>query len=292
MLRAWPLVFAISCVGCAKATANAPPTTPPPTAPAHAIPPPTIDERVPTWVQRELDATALPSAANTSELRADAENVVVTKTQVVMDGERLASVQDIVAGDRLQRIDELFARLKAKREAWKAAHPGEAFPGVVQLWIDRATPALVVKSVFQTAAFAGYPNGAFVVRDQKDTTRFALLRADALVPRPPGTDADGSTTSVSGRLPPEVIQRIIRGNYAALRACYVRRLAAEPGLAGKITVRFVIGTNGDVTEASADTAFPNAKVTACVVDAFRQLKFPAPEGGIVTVTYPILFEAD
>jgi hypothetical protein len=29
-------------------------------------------------------------------------------------------------------------------------------------------------------------------------------------------------------------------------------------------------------------------VRDCVIDAFAQLEFPAPEGGIVTVVYPIM----
>jgi hypothetical protein len=35
---------------------------------------------------------------------------------------------------------------------------------VAILQIDQQVPALVVKSVFQTAAFAGYPNVSFMVR--------------------------------------------------------------------------------------------------------------------------------
>jgi hypothetical protein len=33
-------------------------------------------------------------------------------------------------------------------------------------------------------------------------------------------------------------------------------------------------------------------VSACVVRAFYGLSFPQPEGGIVTVTYPIRFSHD
>jgi hypothetical protein len=34
---------------------------------------------------------------------------------------------------------------------------------------------------------------------------------------------------------------------------------------------------------------PDPAVTACVTSAFRGLSFPAPENGIVTVIYPIVF---
>ncbi len=60
-------------------------------------------------------------------------------------------------------MDELFNVLKNKRELWKQINPGREFPGVAVLQVDRRVPALVVKSVFQTAAFAGYPNVSFMV---------------------------------------------------------------------------------------------------------------------------------
>ena len=46
---------------------------------------------------------------------------------------------------------------------WKQLHPGKDFPGVVVLQVDQDVPAVVVKSCFQTAAFAGYPNVSFMV---------------------------------------------------------------------------------------------------------------------------------
>ena len=48
-------------------------------------------------------------------------------------------------------------------EIAKQINPGKEFPGVVILQVDKRVPALVVKSVFQTAAFAGYPNVSFMV---------------------------------------------------------------------------------------------------------------------------------
>jgi hypothetical protein len=65
---------------------------------------------------------------------------------------------------RMQKIDELFDLLKRKRELWKSFHPNKPFPGVAILQVDENIPSLVVKSVFQTAAFAGYPNISFMVR--------------------------------------------------------------------------------------------------------------------------------
>lgn len=96
-------------------------------------------------------------------------------------------------------------------------------------------------------------------------------------------------TAVSGRLPPEVIQKTVRDNYALVRQCYSAGLGRTPNLTGRIVVRFVIARDGSVAEvvASDGTSLPDAQVVDCVLAAFRQLKFPQPEGGIVSVVYPL-----
>jgi len=97
-------------------------------------------------------------------------------------------------------------------------------------------------------------------------------------------------TSVSGRLPPEVIQRIVRQNFGRFRLCYENGLKKKPDLEGCVFVRFVIAKDGSVSSAgSAGSDLPDAGVVACVTKAFHGLSFPQPEGGIVTVVYPIMF---
>jgi hypothetical protein len=95
--------------------------------------------------------------------------------------------------------------------------------------------------------------------------------------------------TVSGRIPPEVIQRVVRQNYGRFRSCYEMGLRTNPNLTGRVTARFVIGRDGAVTNASNGGGdLPDSAVTSCVVSAFYGLSFPAPEGGIVTVSYPIM----
>ncbi len=93
----------------------------------------------------------------------EAPMVAVTGVQILVDGTPAGNTRAIEEANRLQRIDELFNVLKNKRELWKQINPGKEFPGVVVLQVDRKVQALVVKSVFQTAAFAGYPNVSFMV---------------------------------------------------------------------------------------------------------------------------------
>ena len=97
-------------------------------------------------------------------------------------------------------------------------------------------------------------------------------------------------TQVSGRLPPEVIQRIVRQNFGRFRLCYENGLRNNPNLQGRVSVRFVIGRDGAVSNVSnGGSDMPDGGVVSCVVRAFYGLSFPQPEGGIVTVTYPIMF---
>jgi hypothetical protein len=373
----------------------------------------------------------LPSAANTQPIADDAPAIVVEHDKVLVDGAAVGDLGALREAARAQRVDGEFAALKAKREAWKAAHPGATFAGVALLRMPRDTKALVVKSVFQTAAFAGYPNLAFAV-GTGSPRRTERILVDAQIPSPPGTglgplapeekvlyvhlapessvmltwkqgaavitetevpwrdafersgedvrssglaakvsaewsaqhqhfdpqdrtldqaivQADDATelrfivaaldavyatkrglagasvpafsaalsmlnlaaaspgqpaagantgaprlvmgaTSVNGRLPPEVIQRIVRQHFGRFRACYEAGLAKAPGLKGRVSVRFVIGKDGAVASAAdAGSDLPSADVTKCVVSAFSRLSFPKPEGGIVTVTYPLDF---
>jgi hypothetical protein len=106
----------------------------------------------------------------------------------------------------------------------------------------------------------------------------------------PAPNLRQGTTEVSGRLPPEVIQRIVRQNFGRFRLCYENGLKTKPGIAGKVTVRFVIDGKGEVTSVSdAGSDLPSPSTVSCVVRAFSNLSFPQPESGKVTVTFPILF---
>ncbi len=98
------------------------------------------------------------------------------------------------------------------------------------------------------------------------------------------------SAEVSGSLPAEVIQRIMRASAPRFRFCYQKALQADPTLAGRITVRFVIDRSGAVPSAKdAGSTLASPEVVSCVLSVITTLSFPAPEGGIVTVTYPFMF---
>jgi hypothetical protein len=118
---------------------------------------------------------------------------------------------------------------------------------------------------------------------------------------PPAASTDESAISgdhcvakkaraISGRLAPESIQAVVREQYGKFRACYEQGLARDPTLAGRINVRFVINRDGSVANARVFyNEIPDCDVPRCILQAYQSLQFPKPEGGIVTVVYPIMF---
>jgi len=98
------------------------------------------------------------------------------------------------------------------------------------------------------------------------------------------------TTQVNGRLAPEVIQRVVRQQQSRVLACYKLGLQNNPSLQGRVTTKFVIDREGAVSlVADGGSDLPDQAVIQCVVRVFGSLRFPKPDGGIVTVVYPWIF---
>jgi hypothetical protein len=109
-----------------------------------------------------------------------------------------------------------------------------------------------------------------------------------VVPAPASRGADGQP--VNGRLAPVLIQKEVRAHYGTMRTCYEDGLRANLDLKGRVVAKFVIDRNGAVAMvADGGSTMPDPQVIECVLRAFAALKFPQPEGGMVTVVYPIQF---
>ena len=103
--------------------------------------------------------------------------------------------------------------------------------------------------------------------------------------------APSGRDEVNGRLPPEVIQRIVRQNFGRFRLCYENGLRNNPNLQGRVAgqVRHRPRRRGVARRQTAARTCRITGVVQCVVRGFGNLSFPQPEGGIVTVVYPIIF---
>jgi hypothetical protein len=101
---------------------------------------------------------------------------------------------------------------------------------------------------------------------------------------------EGVFEAGGGRIPAEVIQRIVRQNFGRFRLCYEDGMRGNPALGGRVAVKFIIDRTGAVSLASdGGSDLPDQKVIGCIVRGFQNLSFPEPQGGQVKVTYPIVF---
>jgi biopolymer transport protein ExbD len=107
---------------------------------------------------------ALPAAQNTLDMVA-APLVAVNGAQILVNERPVDFTRAVESAGHVIRLEELYKYLQSARKDWEKVNPikDARFPGIVILQIDREVPALVVKSVFQTAAAAGYPNVSFMV---------------------------------------------------------------------------------------------------------------------------------
>jgi len=130
-----------------------------------------------------LSGLGLPSANNAAPLDPGRTPVVsVAGSSIALDGVVVGDARALLQSGRLQRVDGLLEALRTAREQWKAQNSGKTFPGAVLIGFDKAAPAFLVKSVFQTAAFAGFPNAAFAVRGKDGAV--GRLDVDAVLPLP------------------------------------------------------------------------------------------------------------
>jgi len=119
------------------------------------------------------------------------------------------------------------------------------------------------------------------------SARVAAVSPVPSAPKPPPPPPPAA----HGRLPPEVIQRVVRADFPQIKRCYELALTKDPTAGGRTATKFVIDGTGHVS-ASADveqsSTLPQG-IRDCVADRFRFLQFPPPEGGDVTVIYPLVF---
>jgi hypothetical protein len=97
------------------------------------------------------------------------------------------------------------------------------------------------------------------------------------------------SSTASAGLPREVVERVLRAQFARFGRCYERD--QHPAPRGQVTLKFDIGPGGRVTTMAASAGDVAGTTALCIGDAVRGLSFPSPEGGrTVKVTQTLGFE--
>lgn len=93
----------------------------------------------------------LPVSENAELFVIDAPSIDVRASAMFLDGTTVSSFAD------------LGTKLRARRDTWKALHPGKTMPPNIALAIDADVPSGTVKAVVKTAAECGYASIDFIV---------------------------------------------------------------------------------------------------------------------------------
>lgn len=124
------------------------------------------------------------------------------------------------------------------------------------------------------------------VRSTPALLAFSGLAVAAAVVFAPLSWAESGAT---GRLPAERISEVVRAAYPEFGKCY--DALPEPKPSVRIELHFTIGRDGRVSEGHID-AEQAPKLGKCAEPVLQRLQFPEPDGGVVTVVYPIDFSPD
>lgn len=113
---------------------------------------------------------------------------------------------------------------------------------------------------------------------------FKLNKPDAVV----GKAAKAANRSI------KAINAVLAGKQGAIQFCYKKELRKNPGLSGKVTLKFTIEHSGRVSKASVvSSSINSASLNACIKKTIQRLRFKpiAASEGSMTVTYPFVFRA-
>ena len=237
------------------------------------------------------------------------------------------SPKAVAAGDK-KEDPETAAREKARKRRELAEHvrgktviqfitsrPGDGekgTPGVVDGLVDGAASSRVddafagATGVTTAAVGIHRPGRGGAASDQGGTAatigrigpsgvRRTVGGTKARVERPvKATIATSgpSNTFGTGKMDRSEIARVVRLRIKFVKGCYERALKKDPTLRGKVVVQFTIGEVGRVTKSKiASSTMQSATVGSCILARIASWRFPKPEGGSVTVSFPFVFTA-
>jgi len=94
-----------------------------------------------------------------------------------------------------------------------------------------------------------------------------------------------------GTLDRNIVSQTVQRRISAIKTCYERELKSNPELAGKVVVQFTIEESGRVgaSKVVSDTT-GEPRVGQCIAATIGRFKFPSPEGGAVTASYPFVLQ--
>jgi hypothetical protein len=215
------------------------------------------------------------AAANRARLEAAVNDTALLIALGSMGGNNPAGGADMLRGSKESfDIDDVLAKV-TQFKTGSTADTASSLGGVSNSGND-ATAADIDGPAAGVATV-----GVVTTGPVKEKDVLAIAHADK-----------GEEVGGTGISDPASVNKTVKKNMSALKNCYEKALKKNENLEGKISVKFVISTNGRVTSVDATKdSMGDAGVTACVLDKFKGFTFEKPEGGSVTYVFPLVFKA-
>lgn len=194
----WGVLFGVATVACASERAAISPssarapiarTTSSALAPTASAPSasdaPEVGGHPPGWADAaEVSkfALTLPIARDPYfALPGQTERITVSGDKVLLWDVVVDNISAVRKGHSLRRLDGLYHAVRSVTRDWEKSNPGKSgsVPGVAVLQLDANLETRIVKCVFQTAAFAGYPVFGISARRTPSEGRIGVLIAGA-----------------------------------------------------------------------------------------------------------------
>jgi hypothetical protein len=96
-----------------------------------------------------------------------------------------------------------------------------------------------------------------------------------------------------GQLEPRAIDNVAEAGFRLYGHCLRDGLVRNTYLSGRVLLHFAITEDGHVTDVrDAGSDLPDLDAIDCIAQGFYALQFPAPSGGSVGVTYPLILNEE
>ncbi|MEZ4383054.1 MAG: M56 family metallopeptidase [Nannocystaceae bacterium] len=181
---------------------------------------------------------------------------------------------------RLRRILDADAPRRPVGAAWRAA------AGCAALGLSGALAVVVA------------PRGESPVLQSVDRDMYELAAAEAAAPGLRSSLTVGDLF-ISGEPGPFIVEegidlalvaREVERHRGELHACYQRRLAVDPALAGEVIIHAGIDRDGAVTEQCiTSTTIEDRELLTCVNELLAAASFPGADDETVDVSFPFVF---
>lgn len=103
--------------------------------------------------------------------------------------------------------------------------------------------------------------------------------------------AEAESMAGSGSLSKDKIREVIDRRKKDIERCYERELAKDPGLKGRLEIRWTIGEEGTVTQADVGENDLGSAVANCSKGVVRRWRFAKPDGGSITVSKVFILDS-